>query len=379
MKYIFVAFLLIVAVSPFATGQSKNRKSTLTSQTVKYQAIVDENEAVFIFPLKPNQQYEWFPGGLQYAWTVKVNLNNQDFEFGYYMFTAQGAGSGGQGNIQKLLKDGQFSLWKQNSESGSTIIGLTEEGFATYEDNYSDDFLVEKTIISGIATQNKLTVKLSGAKTIQKLFANQPKQITLTSQTTQSEQSVSIPVIYTAKFLAAKNGSPQNRPVKTRNSTCLTNDEAKELINELIPNDPIRYTIEDALTYKPIESLADIKTGYPLAYLLYQKGYVRMEESGYVFSEITDKGKNLNAQYPNGFPLATKTLISVNKVSCVGKKLRVDITYKINPTQVALENLGNDIYRIKPFNQVWKTGIEFISKDGKWNLPENFYLSPVID
>lgn len=378
MKSFFIVFLSIIAASSFAVGQSKTKKTSV-SQTVKHQAVVDVNEASFIFPINPTQRYEWCPGGLQYAWTIEVNSNNQNFELGYFMFTAMGASPCGQGNIQTLLRDGQFDIFRQDGESGSVITGLTEEGFATYEDNYSDEFFIEKTIVTGMATQNKLTIKLTGAKTIQRLFANQPKQITFNSQILERKKSVNVPVTYTAKFLAAKNGSPQNPQVKNRNSTCLTNNEAEELIRELIPDDPIRYTLEDALNYKPIDRLADIKTDFPVTYLFYQKGYFRMEEGGYVFQFITSKGENLKARYPDGFPLATKTLVSVNKVSCVGKKLRVDVTYKINPTQTALEILGNGIYTIKPFNQVWKTGIEFVSKGNKWNLPEKFYLSPRID
>lgn len=380
MKHIFIAFLLFVAASPsLATGQSRVEKSTLVSPSVKYRAVVDENEAVFTFPLNPKQRYEWCPGGLKYAWFVKINANNQDFELGYFMFTAMGASPCGEGNIHKLLKDGQFGLFRQINESGALITGVTQEGFANYEGNYSDDFLVEKIVVSGFATRNKLTIKLTGAKTIRLLFAKQPKRIIFTSQILENKKSVTVPTTYAARYLSAKSGSPQSRVAGNKPSACLTNDEAKELINDLLPDDSIRYRLDDALTYKPIDSVADIKQGFPVAYLFYQKGYFKLEEGGYIFQFITPKGQNLNAQYPDGFPLATKTLVSVNKVSCVGKRLRVEVTYQINPTQTALEILGDDVYQIKPFNQPWKVGIEFVSGNGKWHLRENLYLSPNID
>lgn len=211
MKHTFITFVLVFIISSFAAGQSKTRRSTPAPQ-VKYHATVGKNEAAFTFPLVPIQKYEWCPGGLQYAWTVKLNLNNQDFEFGYFMFTAMGASPCGRGNIQKLLREGQFSLFRKTDESDSQIAGVTEAGcLATYQDNYSDEFLVEKTIVSGFANQNKLIIKLSGAKTLRLLFANRPKYLNFESQILEKITSISVPVTYTANYLSAINKSCANK------------------------------------------------------------------------------------------------------------------------------------------------------------------------
>jgi hypothetical protein len=138
---------------------------------------------------------------------VEVNSGNQDFEFGYSMSPKWGASPCGQGNIQKLLRKGQFSLFKRDSEDNSTqytlVTGLTREGFITY-DNNADVSLVEKPVVSGFASPNKLTIKLSGTKSLQRLFANQPKYLTFTSQLLENKKTESVLVTYTAKFLSAK-------------------------------------------------------------------------------------------------------------------------------------------------------------------------------
>jgi len=360
-----------------AAGESRTQKLTSKSPA-GYHAAVDQNEAAFTFPLVSTQKYQWCPGGLQYAWTVKVKANDQEFEFGYFMFTAQGAAPCGEGNLQKLLSEGQFSLFRHSGGSDSLITGVTEEGgLATYEDNYSDDFLAEKTVVSGLPSQNKLILKVFGIRTLRFLFANRPKYVTFETHTFEKKESISVPVTYTANHLSAIDSSAQRRVVKMQTPrTCPTLDEAKDLINELIPDDPINYQLAEAVTYKPIESLAEVKQNFPLAYLFHERGFFRMEERGYVFQFITDQGRRLNAQYPGGFPLGTKSLTSVNKVSCKGDKLRVEVTYRINPTQAALDMLGRDIYAIRGFSEPWKVGIEFTYGNGKWNLPANLYLSP---
>jgi hypothetical protein len=314
---------------------------------------------------------------------VKVKPNNQDFEFGYFMFTTLAEAPCGRGNIQKLLREGQFSLFRQADGSGSLITGLTEEGrLATYEDNYSDDFLAEKTIVNGFASQNKLTIKLSGAKILQILFAHQPKYVTFTTQILESKKATGVPVTYTSKFLSAKTASLQDSNIKNRTAICLSPEDAENLINEIVPNDLIRDDISERgnQAYRQL-NLVDIKQAFPITYLYYQKGYLKLEYNGYSsFSSITSKGQQLNNEYPDGFPFATKTLVSINKISCVGKKMRVDITYKVSPTETALEVLGRDVYAVKPFSQLWKVGIEFAFENGAWHLlTENFSLSPWIN
>jgi hypothetical protein len=386
MKHIVITFVLAVTASSLAAGQSRTKRSAPAPQAVKYHATVDENEAVFTFPLVPTQRYEWCPGGLQYAWTVKIHSENQDFEFGYFMFTAMGASPCGRGNIQKLLREGQFSLYKQNDGSGAMITGVAEGRFVTYEDNFSDEFLSEKTIVSGLASQNQLTIKLSGAKTIQLLFADRPKYLTFESQILEKKKSMNVPVTYASKFPSTRTNSVTGNTAKQA-ATCMTKEQAGELVKQLVPDHVITYQLSGNLIYQRL-SLADMKRYYPVSYLLYERGYLAMQDNGYSVSQpLTPKGQRLVAQYRRDtdvpqeadLPFATKTLVSVDKVTCVGNKMRIDSTYKVQPTQTALDVAGTDIYRVKPFDRPWKVGIEFTHSNGAWNLPKNLNLSPGIE
>ena len=69
---------------------------------------MSENEAVFTFPINPQKQYEWCPGGLQYAWNVSAQNGNDNFEFGFSLFTAMGASPCRKGNFLDLLREGEF-------------------------------------------------------------------------------------------------------------------------------------------------------------------------------------------------------------------------------------------------------------------------------
>jgi hypothetical protein len=208
---------LVITATNFVAGQRKTKKTSSFPQAVKYQAVIDKNEAVFTFPLKPSQKYEFCSRGLQYVWNVAVNSDDQDFVFGFSVSPKWAVSPCGKGDIQKLLRKGQFSLFKREREGNSTshtlVTGLTEEGFLTYADNVEDP-LIETPVVSGFANSNKLTIKLSGTRSLQRLFADQPKYLTFTSQLLEDEKTESVLVTYTARFLSPKTASVDNNSVK---------------------------------------------------------------------------------------------------------------------------------------------------------------------
>jgi hypothetical protein len=384
MKELILAFVIAVNVPCYVAGQVRAKRPVPAPLATGYHATVGENEAVFTFPLPPTQIYEWCPGVLQYAWTVKVNSDNQNYEFGYFMFTAMGASPCGRGNIQKLMREGQFSLFKQNDGAGSVITGVTGEGrFATYEDRYSDEFLAEKTDVSGFAGRNQITIKLSGPKAVRALFASRPRYVTLESQILEKQKSVSVPVIYASK-IPHTGAAPVTAKTAKQAGTCMSKGQAEELVKQLVPNDEITYHLSGNLIYQRL-SLADVRRENPMDYLFYEKGYLEMRDDGYsVLQKLTPRGQRLINQYgrENGIPdeadipIATKTLVSVDKVTCAANKMRVDVTYQVLPTQNALNMLGTDIYRTKPFDRPWKVGVEFTNGDDTWSLRKNFSLYP---
>jgi hypothetical protein len=384
MRYVVIIFLLAGSTFSSAVGQSRTRRSSAAAQPAKYHASVGDNEAVFTFPLRPTQKYEWCPGGLQYAWTVTIETDNQQFELGYFMFTAMGASPCGRGSIQKLLREGQFSLFKQNDGAGSLVTGVVEGGFVTHEDSYSDDFLTEKTVVSGFAGPNQLTIKLSGPKTIQLLFANRPQHLTFESQILDKKKSLNIPITYQSRTASTQTTSVANDagkgPVK-----CMANERAGELVSKL-PDEIITYQLSGNLIYQG-QSRSDMERYYPVMYLFYLKGYLTIEDNGYsVTQPLTPKGTRLVEQYRRGtgvpgeadLPFAKKTLESIDKVTCVSNKMRIDVTYNVQLTQNSLDILGTDVYRVTPFDKPWKVGIEFTNRNGTWSLSQRSSLSPNI-
>jgi len=384
MKKLILVFIIAVNVPCYAAGQDRTKRPAPAPRAIEYHATVGENEAVFTFPLPPTQIYEWCPGGLQYAWKVKVNSDNQDYEFGYSMFTAMGASPCGRGNIQKLMREGQFSLFKQNDGAGSMVTGVTGEGrFATYQEGYSDEFLAEKTDVIGFAGRRQITIRLSGPKAVRLLFAERPKYVTLESQVLEKKRSVSVPVTYVSKKPRA-GAAPLITNTAKQAATCSSKEQAEELVKQLIPDDEITYPLSGNLIYQRL-SLADVRRENPMDYLLYEKGYLEMQDDGYsVLQKLTPRGQRLVKQYgrENGIPdeadipIATKTLVSVDKVTCAANKMRVDVTYQVLPTQNALDMFGSDVYRAKPFDRPWKVGIEFTYGNGAWSLRKNFHLYP---
>ena len=205
MKHLFAAFILAVTATCLAAGQTRAGRSPSVPQKAKYQAVVDADEAVFTFPLTASQKYGFCSRGLNYGWHVEVSSEGREFEFGFTFIPKWAASPCGQGNIQKLLRKGQYDLYTKivegNSTSYTLVTGLTEEGFVTYADNIDGPFL-ETPLVSGSAGRNKLTIKLAGKRSLQRLFAAMPGHITFTTQLLDDIKTQSVPITYTARFLS---------------------------------------------------------------------------------------------------------------------------------------------------------------------------------
>ncbi|MEI7997578.1 MAG: hypothetical protein WCH01_22040 [Methylococcaceae bacterium] len=145
--------LVIIAITAFLLMQF----SPLWAQK-SYQAVVSEKEAVFTFPVNSQQQYEWCPGGLQYAWNVKAQNGKDSFEFGFSLFTAMGASLCGKGDFTTLLNEGQFSIWKINKDSISIV-----------------PYLKVKHVVS--SDRQFLNVMLKDQEAIKLIFSKKPKYI----------------------------------------------------------------------------------------------------------------------------------------------------------------------------------------------------------
>jgi hypothetical protein len=194
---------------------------------------------------------------------------------------------------------------------------------------------------------------------------------------------VSVPVTYVSKTSHA-GAAPLTTNTAKQAATCSSKEQAEELVKQLIPDDEITYPLSGNLIYQRL-SLADVRRENPMDYLLYEKGYLELQDDGYsVLQKLTPGGQRLVKQYgrENGIPdeadipIATKTLVSVDKVTCAANKMRVDVTYQVLPTQNALDMFGSDVYRAKPFDRPWKVGIEFTYGNDAWSLRENFHLYP---
>lgn len=180
MKYIFYVSILVFTLSFPALAQKS------------FQAIVNENEATFTFPLNPEQEYEWSSGGLTYQWSVIVTNNKKRYELGFFLYTPQGASSDESGNINALLEAGQFSVWSGNK----VLDSIKVSGFAN-------------------EAKDKLTIKISDKKSIQLLFSSKPKYVTFSTllELFEKPTNVRVPVEYSIQEKASQKSSQVSRNI----------------------------------------------------------------------------------------------------------------------------------------------------------------------
>jgi hypothetical protein len=173
MKYITYNITLLFLLSLPALAQNSS----------SYQAIVNTDEATFIFPLNPSQEYEWSNGGLTYKWSVAVSSSKGNYEFGFYLYTPMGATPEQRGDINALLQAGQFNVWRGNK----VINNVNIDGHAN-------------------EAQDQLIIKIIDRRLIQRMFSQRPKYVTFSIQLELFEEpaNVRVHVKYSSQIVASK-------------------------------------------------------------------------------------------------------------------------------------------------------------------------------
>ena len=129
MKTLFILAAVMVVLflaAPNKVEAQKPKGGRDTSSIGKFQVVVGKDEAIFTFPIKPQRNYDWSNGGgLQYAWCVKINNKNRNYEVGYTLITPSTPPIG-SGNFRDLLDNGHFgvyvySSWGNTFDSGRSV------------------------------------------------------------------------------------------------------------------------------------------------------------------------------------------------------------------------------------------------------------------
>lgn len=150
----------------FTSDQPKSSNSQRTGAVQKYQATVSKEEAIFTFPIPPHRRYEVSDRGLLGIHVIKVRNINQDYEFGFYLDNPlDGALGMVEGNLNDLLNApmGFFKAFRVSNGSAQDLNEVKVEGFA---DNNLD----------------KLTIRVSGKKSVEALFSGRSKYCTFESR-----------------------------------------------------------------------------------------------------------------------------------------------------------------------------------------------------
>lgn len=178
MKHLIVIAVLVFATFSFAFGQGKS------SSTGKFQAVVGRDEATFVFPIRPQKRYEWYGGGDQYAWEVKIKNKNRNYKVGFSLTTPLSGGLAESGDFQVLLDRGQFSAWRVVRKTAEVI---EEE--------------IEEVSVEGFSSEkhDRLTIKVTGREAVQLLFSGKPKSVVFYTKILNKTTSVAVPVAYTGK------------------------------------------------------------------------------------------------------------------------------------------------------------------------------------
>lgn len=169
------------------------------------QALVSKNEAEFTFPINPQKQYEWCPGGLEYAWMVSAHNGNDTFEFGFSLVTAMGASPCRKGNFRDLLNEGQFNIWKVKSNGASVVPDLK------VEHAFNGDGQL-------------LSIILKDKRAIELIFSKKPKHVIFQSQVLEKKLSTKVPVVYSELLTSSVLAQTLEVPFST---TCTTDIDSE--------------------------------------------------------------------------------------------------------------------------------------------------------
>ena len=162
-----------------------------------------------------------------------------------------------------------------------------------------------------------------------------------------------------------------------RRGQCLGVKEAELLLKNLSPlSEETSFFLPDDGNVFHGNSLSTMKINYPIVYLFYQKGFLKLDYNGNTFSDLTNKGRQLKTRYPRGIPLSTQEIVTVTRVTCTKSKAQVYVTLRARPTQVALDLLGSSVLQVEPFNKSQKKVVILIKRNGNW-LPDDNAASAV--
>lgn len=187
MKILFIlasVMVVLFVAAPNKVEAQKPKGGRDTSSIGKFQAVVGNDEATFVFPIRPQKRYEWYGGGVQYAWEVRLKNKNRNYEVGFSLTTPLSGGFAASGDFQVLLNSGQFSAWRVVRKTAEVIIEVIEEVSV-------EGFSSEK--------HDRLTIKVTGSKAVQLLFSGKPKSVIFFTKILNKSTSVIVPVTYTGK------------------------------------------------------------------------------------------------------------------------------------------------------------------------------------
>ena len=158
---------------------------------------------------------------MPYGWNVKVANGGNRYEFGFSMFSTQGAGRCHRGNFEKLLASGQFGAWKVTGNGGSMVQG------AQVRYVISDDGKL-------------LHIVLNDRKSIGLLFSGVLKTINLLQLVIDTRKTTAnVPVTYVSDTTGGETVRSAIRKVDFRNFTYRPTVCAENLANEGLRN-PVR-------------------------------------------------------------------------------------------------------------------------------------------
>ena len=141
-------------------------------------AVVTARSAEFFIPVAHDGLWRWYratteDNDLEYDWRIGVSSRGVDYELGFSLFKFPGKAEG-RGDLAQLLKAGQASLWRRETDSGSLVAGAK---------------------VSVVARDGGVVIRVPDEATVRLLFADRPataKVIARTPDMVDNSKVVSI-------------------------------------------------------------------------------------------------------------------------------------------------------------------------------------------
>ncbi len=125
-------------------------------------AIVQDNNADFVFPRTVKKQWTWFnkeikDNVLEYSWEVQLQDGHNPLDFGVYLFKFPGEKEV-KGSLEQLLNEAQFSVFEQEARSNGRTGAKIRE-----------DLIITSKLIDG-----RVVIRIRDKETFARIFANKP-------------------------------------------------------------------------------------------------------------------------------------------------------------------------------------------------------------